>query len=238
MTILSSHGLALFTIVLAPWLSLGLYRRARKEIDAGDPEARIRLYRQILASQAGTTASVAGLWIFGGIPSASLGLGAPHAWWLSLGLAAVLGGLLIWSGIKLRTKSRKIRSRLKHAEAILPTTDRESRWFAAISLGAGIDEELMFRGFLFYYFSSFWFPHINHLENALVTSAIFGFGHLYQGWKGILSTGVFGLILAGLFLWSGNLLLPVVVHALADLRAAIIFWPTAQLPGGEAATAA
>ncbi|MGA8271760.1 MAG: CPBP family intramembrane glutamic endopeptidase, partial [Candidatus Sulfotelmatobacter sp.] len=47
---------------------------------------------------------------------------------------------------------------------------------------------------------------------------------LYQGWKGILSTGLVGLILAGLYVLTGNLLVPMVVHATADLRAALIFW--------------
>jgi uncharacterized protein len=234
---LISHGLALFAIVLAPWLSRILYQRVRQAIEAGDARARIRLYRVILATQVLTTAIVLGLWVLGGISRTSLGLGAPRSWWLSQGLAIVSGGLLLWSGWKLRARSGKIRSELQHAEAILPMTARESRWFAAISIGAGIDEELMFRGFLFYYFT-LWFPHINPLENALLTSAIFGFGHLYQGTKGVLSTGVTGLILAGLFLLSGNLLLPMVVHALGDLRAAIVFWPQEQSPGGGAVEAA
>jgi uncharacterized protein len=237
MTLLISHALAVFAVVLAPWLGRVFYQRTLKRLHAGDPLAKIRLYRVILGSQIVTTAIVLGLWIFGGISSARLGLGAPRSWWLSEGLVIVLGALLVWSAVKLRRKSEKLRERLKRVEAILPMTVAESRWFVAISIGAGIDEELMFRGFLFYYFT-LWFPHINSLENALLTSAIFGLGHLYQGWRGILSTAVAGLILAGLFLLSGNLLLPMVVHALGDLRAAIIFWPKAQSPGGEAVQAA
>jgi uncharacterized protein len=237
MTLLVSHALAAFTIAAAPWLGRALYRRTVKRIEAGDPLAKIRMYRAILISQIVSTAVVLGLWISGGISSARLGLGAPRSWWLSEGLATGLGVLLIWSAIKLRRKSERLRGRLKRLDAILPTTVVESRWFVAISIGAGIDEELLFRGFLFYYFT-LWFPHINSLENALLTSAIFGLGHLYQGWRGILSTTVAGLILAGLFLLSGNLLLPMVVHALGDLRAAIIFWPKAQPPGSGAVQAA
>jgi uncharacterized protein len=237
MTLLFSHALAAFTIAAAPWLGRALYQRTVKRIEAGDPLAKIRMYRAILISQIVTTAVVLVLWMFRGIPSTRLGLGAPRSWWLSEGLAIVLGVLLVWSAVKLRRKSDKLRERLKRVDAILPATIAESRWFTAISIGAGIDEELIFRGFLFYYFT-LWFPHINSFENALLTSAIFGLGHLYQGWRGILSTTVAGLILAGLFLLSGNLLLPMVVHALGDLRAVIIFWPKTQSSGNEAVQAA
>jgi uncharacterized protein len=86
-----------------------------------------------------------------------------------------------------------------------------------------ISEELLYRGFLFCYLA-LWFPHINRLECALVSSLIFGMGHLYQGWKGILSTGLGGLVLAGFYVLTGNLLLPMVVHAATNLRALLIFW--------------
>jgi membrane protease YdiL (CAAX protease family) len=152
-------------------------------------------------------------------------------------LAVVLGGLLVWSGIRLRPKAQKIRERYRdRAEAILPDTTQERSWFGAISVGAGISEELLFRGFLFYYLA-LWLPHINKLECVLVTSLIFGLGHLYQGWKGVVGTGVGGLLLAGLYVLSGNLLLPMVFHAVADLRVLMILPPESEAlaTAGEAA---
>jgi uncharacterized protein len=223
MTITFVHLLAAYAIVAAAFLGRAWYERARRRIEAGDGQAKLKLYRAIVLEQIITTLVVLGLWFFGGISGARLGLGSPRWWWLSVGLTIALGGWLVWSGIRLRTKGTKIREKLRErAGAILPDTIEERRWFAAISLGAGVSEELIFRGFLFYYFI-LWFPHINGLENALLTSVIFGLAHLYQGWKGILSAGVSGLILAGLFLLSGNLLLPMVVHAVGDLRVLWIF---------------
>ena len=148
----------------------------------------------------------------------------------------VLGSVFLWSGIRLRAKAQKIREKLKdRAEALLPETLAECRWFAAVSIGAGISEELLFRGFLFYYLS--WcFPHIQGWESAVLTSLAFGMIHLYQGWKGILSTSIVGLITAGLYLLTGNLLVPMVFHASADLRALLIFWPSAP-PAASAAEA-
>ncbi len=236
MTVALEHLLALYLIVVGPWLSCILYQKARRRLVAGDPLAKIKMYRATVADQVVSTCVVLGLWRWGGIPATNLGLGAPRSWWLSGALTAVLGGLLLWSGIRLRQKAKKIRKKLKgRLDALFPDTVDEQRWFAAVSIGAGIAEELTYRGFLFYY-ASLWFPHINSLEKALLTSVIFGVAHIYQGWKSVLPTGLSGLILAGLYLLSGNLLLPIVVHALGDLRALAMAQP--QAAGGKPAAEA
>ena len=222
MAIVIAHLLAAYAVVAAPGLGYILYRRAHERMLAGDPLAKIKLHRAILIEQVLTTAIVITLWLAGGIPAARLGLGAPRSWWWSVGLSCVLGTLLVWRSISLRPKAQKILDQVKdRAGALLPRTPAEARWFSVISVGAGISEELAYRGFLFYYLT-LWFPHINRLESALATSLIFGVGHLYQGWKGIVGTGIAGLFLAGLYLLSGNLLLPIVVHAVADLQSVII----------------
>ena len=224
MTVVLTHLVALYAIVAAPWLGRILYQKARRGIEAGDPLAKVRLYRQFFVEQVIGTAVILGLCLRGAIPVVSLGLGAPRSWWLSSSLAIALSGLLLRSGIRLQPKARKIREKVKGGvDALLPDTPEERLWLAAVSVGAGISEELLFRGFLFYYLT-LWFPHIHSFECALVTSLIFGMGHLYQGWKGIVSTGLVGLVMAGLYALTGNLLVPMFVHAATDLRALLIFW--------------
>lgn len=83
---------------------------------------------------------------------------------------------------------------------------------------AALGEELLFRGFL-----------LNELAEALgggtagwaagalLTSAIFGVSHFYQGPGGMLATGVIGLVLAGAYLAAGrDLWVPVLGHGLLD----------------------
>lgn len=217
-----THLIAAYAILAAPWLGRALYQKTRKRIEAGDLMAKVKLYRVLLIEQIVSTIVVLWLCFSGAIPAGRLGFGAPRSWWLTGGATFILVGLLVQSSFALRKKGPKVREKLKRAEALLPATAAERHWFAAVSVGAGISEELIFRGFLFYYFS-LWFPHINALENTLLTSAIFGMGHLYQGWKGVLSTGIAGLIMAGLFLLNGNLVLPMIVHAVGDLRVLLIF---------------
>lgn len=225
MTAWFMHLLVAFSILLDPWLGRVLHETARRRVRQGDPLAKVKLYRTVFAAQVLSTLVVLGLCLFGGIPASRLGLGAPRSWPLSIGLALGLGGLLLWNAIQLRPKALKLREKLKdRAEAVIPTTIAEQRWFAVVSVGAGIAEELSCRGFLFYYFRLY-IPHINNLENILLTSAVFGLGHLYQGWKGIVGTGIVGTVMAGLYLLSGNLFLPMFVHAATDLRALVILRP-------------
>lgn len=235
MTIIFIHLLAIYAIVAAPWLSRLHVQKALRGMQAGDPLAKARLYRRIIIEQVVGTVVVLWLCFSGAISPTHLGLGAPRSWWLTAGLAIALGGLLLWSGMRLRAKAQKIRAKVKGSgvDALVPDTTQEQRWLAAVSIGAGLSEELLFRGFLSYYLA-LWFPHIHSLECALLTSLIFGMGHLYQGWKGILSTGLVGLIFAILYVLTGNLVVSVVVHATTDLRALLIFWRIS----GQQATAA
>lgn len=228
LAVLVAHLLAAAMVLIAPWLGHLQYQRARKRFQAGNSRARVRLYRQVLLEQVVVTATVCGLWLFGGIPGARLGICAPRPWWLTAGLGTVLVGFLVRAALRARPKAQKLRAKLdEKVGVLLPDSLQEQRWFAAISVGAGISEELACRGFLIYYLGLY-LPRLNSIEIALLTSVVFGLGHLYQGWRGILKTGTGGMILAGLYLLSGSLLLPMAVHAALDLQVSIIFWPRAR----------
>ncbi len=51
---------------------------------------------------------------------------------------------------------------------------------------------------------------------ALLSSLVFGLGHAYQGPKGVLKTGLFGLAIAGLCLLTGSIWLLIVLHREQD----------------------
>jgi membrane protease YdiL (CAAX protease family) len=233
MSVVLSHLLAAYAVVLAPWLGCVFYQKARKRIAAGVPNAKLNLFRSIVVEQVVTIALVLAIWRGGRIPAAVLGLIAPHSWVLTAAVLAVISGLLVWSSLKLRPKAEKLRAKLDDkVGALLPDLLQERRWFAAVSVGAGISEELVFRGFLIYYFGAY-IPQFNVLEKVLLTSLVFGLAHLYQGRTAIVSTGLMGLALAGLYLMTGSLLLPVLVHAAVDARVLLIFPP----PPDEASAA-
>jgi membrane protease YdiL (CAAX protease family) len=225
MIVILIHLLAAYAVLAAPWLGRLWYQRARRRIASGARDAKVRLYRGLVAEQILTTAVVLGFWRSGRISAANLGLIAPRSWaWSIAALAAILG-FLVWSSLRLRPKAEKIRKKVQDGVgALLPDSPQERSWWGAVSVGAGVSEELVFRGFLLYYFSLY-VPQINAVERVLLVSLAFGMAHIYQGWKPAVGTGVLGLVLAGLYLISGSLLLPVLVHAAVDWRVLLMFPP-------------
>jgi membrane protease YdiL (CAAX protease family) len=228
MIVVLIHLLAAYAVLAAPWLGLMWYQRARRRILAGALDAKVRLYRELVVEQVVTTGLILLLWRSGRISASNLGLVAPCSWiWTTVALFVIIGALA-WSSLKLRPRAEKIRKKLQDSlGALLPESHQERFWFGAISVGAGISEELAFRGFLLFYFSLY-LPHLNTLERVLLTSLVFGLAHIYQGWKPAVGTGILGFALAGLYLVSGSLMLPVLVHAAIDWRALLIFPPEAR----------
>ena len=109
----------------------------------------------------------------------------------------------------------------------LPNTRRERRWFAFVCLTAGCCEELLFRGFLLRYLhTSPW--HLNLTLALLISAIIFGLQHLYLGSSGFFSSFVGGWIFGLLYLLSGSLLPPMILHALLDLRMLVILRPAEE----------
>lgn len=57
---------------------------------------------------------------------------------------------------------------------------------------------------------------------AIITSIVFGLAHAYQGWKGILITGVMGFAFARLYIAYESLWIPIILHIIIDLRFALM----------------
>lgn len=120
--------------------------------------------------------------------------------------------------VSLRTPSRRLALAQAAAKfaALLPKTPPERRLFAVVAVTAGITEETIFRGFLIAYVA--WLlPGGNIYVAGVIAGVAFGVLHLYQGWKGVLQTGVIG-VLFGLLYPSVGLVVLAIVHSLLDLR--------------------
>lgn len=106
---------------------------------------------------------------------------------------------------------------------ILPRTGREKILFAFLSLAAGVGEELAFRGFAV--------PALALVTGSLpggvlLSSVAFGLLHGYQGWIGVLRTGLMGLVLAIIFVVSGSLWPVILAHTALDLVSGLILGET------------
>jgi uncharacterized protein len=116
--------------------------------------------------------------------------------------------------------------------ALIPTTLRERLIFVLVALSAGLCEEVVFRA---------WLLDVLHqiglagLTLVIVAAVVFGLAHIYQGVLGIVVTGGLGLVFCGLYFASGTLWLPIVIHAIIDLRIAVM--PSLTAPVRDASAA-
>jgi membrane protease YdiL (CAAX protease family) len=141
-------------------------------------------------------------------------------------LAGVLTGLLVGTVVLVvlaRLVARRTGGRsapIAGAAAVmpmLPTTSR-GRWgWSALALTAGVTEEITFRGLVLLTVAVL-LPDADPRVVVVVAAVLFGLAHAYQGRLGMLATGLVGAALAGLYLGTGSLLVPMVLHVLVDLR--------------------
>jgi membrane protease YdiL (CAAX protease family) len=209
----------LVLFVIQPLYSRHAWLKLQRAIAAGVYPDRVVLYRQTMLGQwIGFAVLLAGWWWL-------------DRSWDDLGLhgdtgtgflvVAVLGlvtlGVLAFLALRLReapAETKQVqRERLGDLEPFLPQDDRDLRSFFALSVTAGIVEELLYRGFVLWVLVQ-WMPL---WPAVLLSSLAFGLAHSYQGAGGMLRTGLIGLLFAVLFVASGSIWLPMLLHALFDI---------------------
>ena len=103
--------------------------------------------------------------------------------------------------------------------ALPPRVRGELKFGVGLGLSAGIFEELLFRLAL----PALIFGIIGVGPLAFVLAAlVFGMLHLYQGPLGILFATLLGLVFAALYVLTGSIAAPIVLHALVDLRSLVL----------------
>ena len=133
-------------------------------------------------------------------------------------IGAVIGGAIAGAALAaVRQRAGKTAQPriLGDVQPLLPRNADERRWTALLGANAGVGEELFFRLMLPLLF-------VLVTGNGWVAFAaaglIFGLVHFYQGWVGILATTVAGFVFAALYLASGQIWLPILLHALMNLN--------------------
>jgi membrane protease YdiL (CAAX protease family) len=231
--------LAGYLVFLQPPLGRRLYQRLSRE-RATDPGALTRFYQRSLAGQLLLVLlTAAALALSPDLRPRHLGLTWPAG--RPGGLAAAFTGYVIVvvliAGVRQRRRVRAGRTLPGQAgfAAMLPGTRTERRYALAVSIGAGISEELVFRGLLIA--AGVALSGASPYLVAAVLVAAFGLAHLYQGTLGVISSSVIGALLTAVYLAGGSLLLPILIHITIDIRGLVLVpAPTpvpAPPPAGE-----
>lgn len=221
MPIALDHLLALVLAVLFPVrAALFGYRRLTAADPADVPRVRLWLYRQGIAIQWSLAAATVALWAWHGRPWQALGV-VPRLTWGLLGITVGLAIVVVYVLVQRRQALEddealaRLRRQMRNLERMMPRSDEELRWFNRLAVTAGVCEELLYRGYLIWYIG-----HWLALAPAvLVAGIVFGFGHAYQGPRGIALTTLVGFFMSAIYLLSGSLVASMAFHALMDLHA-------------------
>jgi membrane protease YdiL (CAAX protease family) len=203
------------------------YRKAKKDLIENKPGIRIRDYKETIFWLWLLCVITIIVWISNDRMFNVLRLDFSFSWvvLISILLFFITPFLfvLLFRSIRYNDEKREsIKEKLNSVSAneFLPRSKKEFKWFVFLSITAGICEELLFRGFLIWYFETL----TNTFFAIILSSILFGIAHSYQGVKGIIRSGSFGLILALITIWTDSLLIPIFIHIAGDIYSGIIGW--------------
>jgi membrane protease YdiL (CAAX protease family) len=234
------HLLAVVLVLVFPPLTAWDMPRLARRLAAYPLNARTNAYFWNMAILWGlTTGLIAGWWL-AGRPVRDLGLQLPASvagWWWTLLMSGAVIGFIVQQAYSFATSpdaQAQVREKLESHPAlgtVLPSTPREARVFSGAAVTAGICEEVLYRGYLLWYFQSL-VPGGVAIAAAIL---VFGVAHAYQGVRGIFATGLAGAFAMAVYLLTGSLLAPILLHAALDLVNGLTIYRASR---GTAATGA
>lgn len=198
-----------FLLLILPALVLGAMRGAPRALGFAATAVTT------IAQDAGLVSLVLYFLWRSGEPLQRLGLRAGD------GLREVLiGVLLFWPAAYATAELAGWLGRLglSGADSTLAFLEPRGFWQVALAVAlvsvVAVAEEIVFRGYLLLRFR----PLLRSTAGAVIlSSAVFGLGHGYEGAAGMVSVATLGAVYALVYLWRGSLLAPIVMHFLQDL---------------------
>lgn len=138
--------------------------------------------------------------------------------WQSIGagmlmyITAVIGMRPFWK--------RAVARRVRAVHLFMPANGTERAWWVAVSILAGVSEEITWRGvqagLAYRLFGNFW-------VTVLFCAISFGAGHMNQRWKSAALISVFAIAFHLLVWLSGSLYVAMMVHIAYDITAGISY---------------
>ena len=225
-TILDLTYVALFAVALPLWGYFVSLPKLRRQLQADPARARTRLWLGAIRDPWALVAVGAALWVANDRSWTSLGLSAPDGWrlWVAVGLGLLIVAHQVQS-VAAVSRDPEVRASVRQQFSgmladVMPHTRTDLYWFGGVSLTAGFCEEFLYRG----YFIGTLAPWLGWWGAAVLSVVLFAIGHAYQGWTGILRTGVVGLLFTLVMVVTNSLWPAIVLHAVVDVAGGMMAW--------------
>jgi membrane protease YdiL (CAAX protease family) len=195
------------------------FRRLMKRIDGGLAPNRMQLYKHTIMSHWALFVIAILVWNRSGRPWAQMGVSTAIDWSFftaALLTLAAIGFLIFQVGQVMKADQPtidRLARKFGRLEPLIPHTGHELSRFYAVSLSAGVVEEILWRGFLIAYLTQF----LPLLAAATISAAGFGLAHAYQGTQQVPRIALVGAVFVVLYLMSGTIWLPIVLHTAMDI---------------------
>jgi membrane protease YdiL (CAAX protease family) len=216
---LVDHLVVIMLFVVQPVYGAFAYQRYVARIEAGAPPELVRQYRITMLIEWLVLAALVVAWLTLGRPASALGLVQPAGTGVYIGLLllfAMTAYLVVaWRKAAAATPEERDRfvgslGKLRH---FMPHDRRTYTTFFWLSITAGIVEEILYRGFVFWYL----WQLMPVWAVVLVSALAFGIGHSYQGISGIVRVTLIGVVFGGYYLLTGSIWLPIIAHVVLDI---------------------
>lgn len=215
-------------LVLAMMAGMVLYSlweadKSKLAVIAGR-KTKLAMYKETIGFLWLPTSVLLMLLPFNIVSAESLGLTWQNSWANWSGALLVMVGLayVCWHIRSIRPGTpqyQQLFDAMQPHSWLMPANKRELYWFTCgVSMSAGICEELLFRGFFLAVFAE----PLGVWVSLVLGSFLFGLCHLYQGWANVLRTGVIGLVLGIIYVFTESLWVVIALHALMDIFGGVL----------------
>lgn len=200
------------------------------EIEEWEPDMKRMLYISNSISLLVMALIVLAAWYFTDRTWPDIGLQMPvfKEWIWPVAFLTIFNLLYIldaWLELRSPKARTKAHAHWKKHTPFLPENGKEMVEFIPLAFSAGINEEIVFRGFFINYFLMLFVGHEYQYALALaIPSILFAVVHYYQGWKAVLKIGILSIFFGLLYITTQSLLIPIILHVLIDLIGGVISW--------------
>ncbi len=216
---------AVFALV-GPLVDYAVFWPAYRRLSEADPAwARSWLWASTVGHLWTVVAFGAALWAASDRSWTSFGLTVPEGWrlWTSVAVFLLLAAYHVLAVATL-ARSADARASLRQQfgvlAGLLPRTRTELYRFGGASLTAGFCEEFLYRGYFIWVFA----PWLGWWGAAALSLPFFAVAHIYQGWNGVMRTGIAGAVFTLVVAIFDSLWPAIAIHALVDLGAGTMAW--------------